>query len=331
MIAWLIYLNVVACVASAAGLLAELGLRLLGRPVRWAWAGAMTGTVAVSMLATAGVAPGVARIAIAAPAAGGPSFVDVVLVGGWAAVTLVLLASVRLSSWTVRRNERSWRRIPTAAHATVVSTSFGPGVIGARRPRIVLPEWVLGAAPSLKDLIVRHEEEHVRARDTTVVMGAVAIVVLLPWCLPLWWQLHRLRTAVEIDCDARVLAATQRPREYARALLEVAGRRRPGLLPAPPFALGGDELERRVRIITGRGRGRSPVAGAGLVFAAAALMGIAAGIAAPGLPTLTIEPGPGMAEPRPAAVLYLQMDADPAPTMSGGAPQQPVEGIVDLR
>ena len=36
-------------------------------------------------------------------------------------------------------------------------------------------------------------------------------VVLMPWNLPLWWQWRRLRFAIEVDCDARVLASGRIP------------------------------------------------------------------------------------------------------------------------
>src|SRR5690349_15135863 len=46
----------------------------------------------------------------------------------------------------------------------------------------------------------------------------------MPWNLPLWWQLRRLRYAIEIDCDARVLKGGVDPAHYGEALIAVGER-----------------------------------------------------------------------------------------------------------
>jgi hypothetical protein len=38
---------------------------------------------------------------------------------------------------------------------------------------------------------------------------ALLVAVLVPWNLPVWRQLRRLRLAMEVDCDARVLRGGQ--------------------------------------------------------------------------------------------------------------------------
>lgn len=304
MAAWMIYLTAVGCVAGVSGVLTEAGLRRLGRPVRWAWAGAMVMTVTLPFLATGGRAV-TGHVWSAIPAAGASSGADVILIGVWVTMSLILLANVRLSTWTVRRNERSWRRSRLGNHDMAISSGFGPGVIGARRPRIVLPEWVLDAAPSLRSLIVRHEAEHARAGDTGLLLGAVVLVTLMPWCLPLWWQLHRLRGAIEVDCDARVVAATNRPAEYARALVEVAGRRSRGLLPVPALGPRSGELERRIRLITAGPPAPSPLPGAGLLAGAAILVLAVASMATPTPPAVTFDRIPAATEPPASATVYL--------------------------
>jgi beta-lactamase regulating signal transducer with metallopeptidase domain len=127
----------------------------------------------------------------------------------------------------------------------------------------------------------------VRARDTALLLAGVIVVALVPWCLPLWWQLHRLRDAIETDCDARVLEAAD-PGEYASALLAVAGSgasRRP---PLPVTALGPrrGELERRIRLITAGSRGRSRARGLVLVAGAMAAVAGAALLPVPDLPSI---------------------------------------------
>ena len=46
----------------------------------------------------------------------------------------------------------------------------------------------------------------------------------MPWNLPLWWQLRRLRYAIEIDCDARVLKGGVDPAHYGETLIVVGER-----------------------------------------------------------------------------------------------------------
>jgi len=106
-----------------------------------------------------------------------------------------------------------------------VSTTAGPGVFGFRPMNIVLPAWVLELEPSLRDLVLRHEEQHRAARDPYVLLVATLITALVPWNLPLWIQARRLRLAIEIDCDRRVLGRQKKWRPYALLLLAIAQRK----------------------------------------------------------------------------------------------------------
>ena len=253
MLSWMLYGLGVGALLSLAAVLTETGLRWLGHPAgrvraRWIWAGVMAATAAapvVAFVAALGAPP--AAWGAAPPAS---DALDAVVLTTWMAVTFALLANVRLSLWTVERNVRSWRRELRGGKAVLVSSGFGPGVVGAVTPRIVLPAWARGGDPGLEGFILAHEEEHVRAGDTRLLLAGVLLVAVLPWCLPLWWQLHRLRGAIEVDCDARVLAQTDAPRRYAEALVTVAGRRTRSPLPVPGLSPTGHELERRIRLIT---------------------------------------------------------------------------------
>lgn len=312
MVAWLLYLTGVGAVIGLAGLLAERGLRHLGRPVRWVWLCAMVATI--GWAAPAGVAGSSSWSWI--PAGLGSPGIDMLLLAAWITVSLVLLGNVRLAAWTVRRNERSWRRVRMGGEEVLMSRGFGPGVIGAARPRIVLPEWVRQSSPSLERLILVHEIEHMRTRDTTLLLAGVIPVLLVPWCMPLWWQLHRLRRAIETDCDARVLSATADPRGYANALLAVAGRGTRSLMPVATLAPGRGELERRIRLITGTGS-RSRRMGLGLVVSAVLLLVAVWGAPVPAPPNPNLEfrfepPSWSATEiPREAAVILSIHGEDP--------------------
>jgi hypothetical protein len=106
-----------------------------------------------------------------------------------------------------------------------VAKDAGPAVVGLRPMHLVLPEWVIEMDPSLRELILRHESEHQSARDPYLLLIVTLLTALFPWSPALWFQGRRLRVAIELDCDARVLRARPRWREYAHLLLTIAQRR----------------------------------------------------------------------------------------------------------
>lgn len=286
MMAWMLYATGVGVAFSVAAAFAEAGLRhprvSAGR-IRWVWATAMAATCVVPVVlglaaATGGPGP-----------AGWLETTDTLLLLLWAALSLALLANMRLSAWTVERNTRSWQRARSRGEGVLISSAFGPGVVGVREPKIVLPEWAIGADEGLVALIVAHEVEHVRAGDTRLLLAGVVLVALVPWSLPLWWQLHRLRGAIETDCDGRVLQRNDDARAYAEALVAVAGRRGGSQLAVPALSPGRGELERRIRQITAgparSGRGLATT----LILAATAAAATPALVPAPDLPRLRLQ------------------------------------------
>jgi TonB family protein len=124
-------------------------------------------------------------------------------------------------------------------------------VVGFVRPAVVLPEWCRGLDDESLRLILDHEMEHLRAGDLRLILMARILPILVPWNLPLWWQLSRLRLAVEGDCDLRVLGRHPgRARPYLELLLDVGrGVTRPGAL-AAMLSEPKETLERRIHIMT---------------------------------------------------------------------------------
>jgi beta-lactamase regulating signal transducer with metallopeptidase domain len=105
-----------------------------------------------------------------------------------------------------------------------VAPETGPAAVGLLRPHIVVPRWLLDEDPGTRALVLRHEIEHVRARDTHALFGAAVLEVLFPWNGALRWMVRRLRLAIEIDCDQRVIDAVGGARQYGLALLAVGER-----------------------------------------------------------------------------------------------------------
>jgi hypothetical protein len=154
-------------------------------------------------------------------------------------------------------------------------------VVGIVRPRIVIPQWLLHEEAPMQAIVIAHEQEHLRAQDIRVLGGALLTAVLLPWNLPLWWQLRRLRFAIEVDCDARVLRAGQSPPPYSAVLLSVATHRVPLRATATGLSESGSSLERRIRIMHTPRRQRWRLAAAVLAFCSAASIGVAANVTTP--------------------------------------------------
>jgi bla regulator protein blaR1 len=268
MTGWMLYAVAAAAALGAIGLLAERALALLGRPARWTWLLAMVASVAwpfVSSRVQGGDAGGSAGGALSPvtgvsaaqgwalfPADQAVAVSDALLLGGWALASAALLMVLILSAEALRGDEHRWRRGTVAGERVFLSAGLGPAVIGTMHPRIVIPTWVLELEAGQQRLIVAHEREHVRAGDSRLLAAALVLLVLLPWCPPLWWQLHRLRLAVESDCDRRLLRAGTPADAYATLLLAVASRRRRIVLPLVALAPSRAALARRIRMIVAR-------------------------------------------------------------------------------
>lgn len=253
-------LAVTAVATTLAAIAAERSLRELSLPGRFAWAASMALTAAFAvLLSTGGSLPlaGPALLSIdapatvwtAAPEAPGGGVPPAIV--AWLAVSAVfasLLAAGSIRNVRVLRRG-SARRIRGVS--VVVTDAIGPAVLGWVRPRIVVPEWLTQRNEQEQQMVVRHEAEHVAARDPLLAGAAVLLVCALPWHPLLWYQLRRLRLAIELDCDARVLRRTD-ARAYSRLLVDVAERVARGTPFATALAFPRTFLERRVRMITHR-------------------------------------------------------------------------------
>ena len=267
---WIAYTVMISVLLSGAALGLEKALRLYGRSVRWVWAAVIAGALAAPLailvlpmlperLKSVTVVPefpGVGPILLDplvmafTPPASLLEQLDAPLVGLWAAMTLVLLLLVTGGALRLARERRSWTSRPLEGDRVLISENFGPAVVGLRRPEIVLPEWTLGMAPEDLHLVMLHEREHQQAGDTQLLTAGLLSVLLMPWNVALWWQLRRLRGAVELDCDARVLRSGVSGPEYGALLLRM-GERIGGMgLAVAALTEPKSLLEGRIRMIT---------------------------------------------------------------------------------
>jgi beta-lactamase regulating signal transducer with metallopeptidase domain len=146
-----------------------------------------------------------------------------------------------------RRARQRWPLADMHGVRVRVAPSVGPVVIGVLRPEIVVPHWLLGRSPEEQRLVVAHEAEHVRARDTLLLGAACVVVAIMPWNPVVWYMLSRLRLAVELDCDARVLRAGAVPFSYGSLLIDMAENTAVHGLSAPALADDSSHLHQRIR------------------------------------------------------------------------------------
>ncbi len=188
----------------------------------------------------------------------------------WGAASLALLLTLATTWQRLAHSRRRWPRARLLGHEVRMSTELGPAVVGIRRPEIVMPTRSLSLEAPQLGLVLLHEREHLTSGDTRVLAAGLLPLLLFPWNPFLWIQNARLREAIEVDCDARVLRSGIPARQYAGTLLDVGGDRFPGLSPSP--ALGGPTrlLERRIRSM--KPRTRTQRLPAGLAGAALAVI-----------------------------------------------------------
>lgn len=265
--AWMSYCLLVSLLLGTAALAAERGLRLYRLPARWVWPAAMVGSTTfpafmyafpvahpvmreplVPVIEAIAGASGLSASSIANGRSPLPfaTIDDLLLI--FCALTSAMVSIYFVRSYLQLRGERRrWSTAAIGVSEVFVSARLGPAVCGVFRSWIVIPAWVLDLDEDVRRLILLHEQEHLRAGDHRLLFTAVIALAVMPWNLPLWWQLRRLRLATELDCDRRVLRRGVDTRTYGELLLEVGHRSAsPSFLPAA-FAEPRSFLEERVR------------------------------------------------------------------------------------
>jgi len=188
-----------------------------------------------------------AQVISAGPGIDAAALLSRALIVCWIVASAFLLVRLAYAVLGLRRARGAWRREELDGTVVRLAPNAGPAVIGLRSMEIVLPEWIAALDTHLRALVLRHEEEHRRARDPHLLFAAAVAVALMPWNIALWIQARRLRLAIELDCDARVLRAHPTPERYGLLMLTIAQRRSiaPALY-APMLTEPATQLERRI-------------------------------------------------------------------------------------
>lgn len=240
--AWLAASMALALLLSAAAWRAERTQQRRGRTTRWLWLAA----IAACAIAPLAWLPGVL-------AAMPPEQAQLKL--GWFVLSSGMLILLALRSVWLLSHQRRWQKTSLLGTPVYLSGGIGPCVAGLLRPRIVMPVWLQLIPPRQQALLLAHAQCRLAARDPQLLALAYALIVLMQWNLPLWWQLHRLRFAIEVDCDARMLAHGHALRDYA-TVLRRHGQYYSGLTGAAPIVLGDPRALRRRRHLMARFTGK---------------------------------------------------------------------------
>jgi TonB family protein len=287
---WMVYSILVAAFLGVAAIAAERLIRLYGRPGRGVWIVALTGSLLLPLVnwtvvnrsepladssAAMSTAPAVATSLLSSPfQAYVPAtpllpWLDGLLAVLWLGTSLGLMALVLVSFRRISRERRDWREAILDGKRVLVSNHAGPAVVGLLNSQVVVPNWIFGLSAGMRRVALQHEEEHVRAGDQKLIMLASLAVLLFPWNIGLWWQLRRLRTALEADCDNRVLRRGADIRTYGTLLLEVGARAWYPRLATLALIERRSSLARRIEIMTSRPRLRIAQACGAVVLAGA--------------------------------------------------------------
>jgi len=248
MLAWMLYVVMVTLLLSVGAFLAERAARLKRAGTRWIWITAIIASLALPTLISSvaielpnvvgekvaskivvlrqatsqHLSPAIWITGSAAPESWRPA--NTVIKQLWLGVSAAMLLALVFSGIQLYVRKRKWQRETVVGASVLVTGDVGPAVVGLLRPRIVVPRWVTMALPSHQAAVIAHEQSHLEAHDPQLFTLALALLVFMPWNLPLWWQLRRLRYAIEIDCDARVLKGGVDPANYGETLIVVGQR-----------------------------------------------------------------------------------------------------------
>ena len=170
----------------------------------------------------------------------------------WTLASLAMLGAIIVAALRLAAARREWSLALLGDQFVRVSENVGPAVVGFLRGEIVVPAWALDLPAERREMLLAHECEHLCARDPLLLLSALAALVMMPWNIALWWQVRRLRLAVEMDCDGRVLRRVHDVGAYGALLIEVGRRSARAPLAAAAFSEPATHLERRIHMMLAR-------------------------------------------------------------------------------
>lgn len=327
--------------AAIAGVAAVLDLVARWRrvPRRWIWTTAIAGIVPLVMVVM--TVPRATPVPAASPVAAEsapPVSVDPVLdpddsagallarldtslAIGWLVLSAALLVTLVGGQWRLRHAARRAHRGEILGHGVLLTDDLGPAVAGFARPVVFIPRWVVALDAASQRLLLAHEVEHVRRRDTMLLMAGAIVTALVPWNPVAWWLASRLRVAVELDCDRRVLAEHPDVRPYVDLLLLAADRPRlASRLQAAHFGERASDLSTRIDAMTDRGVRSRPIVATVVVAGVLIALACEAPRPEPIAPGLSKATGPELA---PSVLFEYQVEKPVTMAVGSISPKYP--------
>ena len=318
MLAWMLYVIMVTMLLSVGAYVAERAMRLQRGRSRWIWITAIIASLALPTViasvtvqlpnflnaavaekvvvlrevTTQALSPVMWVSGSAAEPSGWRDF-DALLTTLWRAASGAMLLALLVAGAHLGWRKRRWRQESIAGAQVYVTEGVGPAVVGLLRPRIVVPRWVTMALPRHQSAVIAHEQSHLDARDPQLFTLALALLVIMPWNLPLWWQLRRLRYAIEVDCDARVLRGGIDPTHYGETLISVGERQSAYVGAVAAMSESKSFLEERLRIMLSRPVKWRRAGIAALAGISLALTALAAQVSPPNVQTADVPASQG--------------------------------------
>ncbi|PCE26941.1 hypothetical protein BWP39_09130 [Paraburkholderia acidicola] len=274
MLTWMIYAVSVSAVLSAAAFIAEHSARQRQSSSRWFWLLAIAASLAIPAAMTSvsieipvGLRPSVPQNVIALHEITSTHLSPAVWIenhdgdsstfrlaqfhakDAWYTVSVLMILVLLITATNLQWRKRQWTAASVCGVSVYLSADVGPAVVGLLRPRIVLPVWLLDSPPEQQAAVIAHETSHIDARDPMLLTIALCLIALMPWNLPLWWQLRRLRCAIEVDCDARVLKAGHKVAVYGETLIAVGERQSRYIGSVAGMSESRSFLERRLKLM----------------------------------------------------------------------------------
>lgn len=270
MMAWVMYAVLVTLALSAAALVAERAAKVRRAATRWVWMASLAGSLVLpTVIAFASIRlPDVLKsnttsivlrdtTSIPMPPVlldlGGmqpdatSARIDTLVRGIWVTASALMALILVLSSLLLHRRKRGWSEQRLCGECVLVAPDAGPAVVGLMRSRMVVPTWLLQASEGQQQCAIAHERSHLDARDPQLIALALALLMLMPWNPLLWWQFHRLRRAIEVDCDTRVLLGGHDVGAYCETLLQVGQHQSSRIGVVPAMSDSASFLELRIR------------------------------------------------------------------------------------
>lgn len=339
MLAWMLYAALVTLALSAAALAAERAAKVRRGATRWVWMASLVGSLLLPIvIASASIRLPAAFTSTTAPTSivlrdttsipmppallelgDTQSYqtsiqIDTLLRGIWVAASALVSLVLVLSSMLLQRRRRGWREGHLCGERVLVAPDAGPAVVGLMRSCIVVPAWLLQADEAQQQCTIAHERSHLKARDPQLVAFALLLVMLMPWNPLLWWQFHRLRLAIEVDCDARVLRGGHDIGAYCETLIQVGQLQSSRMGVVPAMSDSASFLESRIRHMLRKPKKWAGVSAAALVCVSLGIAAVAAQVMPPDAPVVlgsdTLDRYAGFYEVSPISLITVTRDGN---------------------